>query len=1204
MKIIDLTLTAFGPFTGKKLTFAPGNLHIVFGPNEAGKSSSLRAISNFLYGIPARTSDSFVHENKNLRIGATLECSDGRRQTFIRRKGNKDTLLDGDGNSCADSTIEPFLGKVREDLFLHMFGLSHQRLIQGGRDIVEDKADVGESIFAAGMGVVGLRRLLEELDGQQVALFKSGGQVPEINRLIAAFNSAKQEVRNLSLSTADYKKVAAELEGARLRCESGKSELKDLHNELARLARLQSAAPKIATLRGLQGSLAELGGVRILAEDFPERRKQNQRDRHSAAVSVATLEAELVGLRQNVDAHPVDQKLLDLEGEILEFFGSRGAFLKNQKDLPSLGHKRHNLREEAQRILKRMGLADDLNQTETLRLSDPRKREIAAAAQELKSLRQQVATASRNVEARKSEVDELKRKIEAMPAVCPIDSLQAALRHAGNDRNLASQLDETNQKRTKIGEEARARFKRLLPAPAVSFDRVEELQVPMVETIQRFLHEETELKQNEALLADQLRDLEGRQANHQSKIEAVTKGGNVPTEENLVQQRDHRDRGWKLVRRSWEGETPDESEIEGFAESGSLADGFERLVRVADDMADELRRESDRVAQLQQLRSEAARLDDEVNAKKDRLTALMADREAWGKRWREAWEPTGLEPLFPVEMLAWRNEYVEVVEAFRSLCDLGNSREQMEGRMNHLRERLVAEGEQAGLPPLPPERSFGELLDQVEQELEKIQRHNGERQQAERDLATVQKQVGREQVALANLKEQHDAAQQSWGGTVAALGLSPSSDPDDAFRTVEGLNDIFQKLDEAAGLESRRAGIRKECEAFETGVTSLVGKVEEDLVASTPQETITRLNQRLTVAQANLAAITSLRKQIAEKEKQLSAARVRFATLEEDLRQLLEQGGVDGESDFQLVEDRSTKVRRLRDSEAALAAQLCDFAGGGTVEELIAASGQVDAETLPGQIQELRAKQEEVSQLLAGFQEEVGALRGRLAALDGSEGAALKAEEMESILAALRTKIEAFARARLGSVLLRREIERYRQEHQGPVLRRAGQFFARLTLGSFTGLATDFGENDQQFLVGTRTDGGRVTVAGMSEGTCDQLYLALRLASLEHHLETNEAMPLILDDILVNFDDERARATLEILAEISAKNQIIYFTHHRHILEIAEPLAFQIHELSREVEITHREAPAGVAKTRAKGKGVIPGGETDPSRTHATVIDD
>lgn len=136
-----------------------------------------------------------------------------------------------------------------------------------------------------------------------------------------------------------------------------------------------------------------------------------------AAGSVTTLEGELAGLKKSVDAHPVDQRLLEMEGEILELFGSRGAYLKNQKDLPSLGHKRHNLREEAQRLLKKLGVSDDLDEVENLRLSDPKRRQISAAAEELKSIRQQLVTASNNVEARKAEVEELMQKIELMPAV-------------------------------------------------------------------------------------------------------------------------------------------------------------------------------------------------------------------------------------------------------------------------------------------------------------------------------------------------------------------------------------------------------------------------------------------------------------------------------------------------------------------------------------------------------------------------------------------------------------------------------------------------------------------------------------------------------------------------------------------------------------------------------------------------------------------
>lgn len=86
----------------------------------------------------------------------------------------------------------------------------------------------------------------------------------------------------------------------------------------------------------------------------------------------------------------------------------------------------------------------------------------------------------------------------------------------------------------------------------------------------------------------------------------------------------------------------------------------------------------------------------------------------------------------------------------------------------------------------------------------------------------------------------------------------------------------------------------------------------------------------------------------------------------------------------------------------------------------------------------------------------------------------------------------------------------------------------------------------------------------MSDGTTDQLYLALRLASLEAYLENNEPMPFIVDDILIKFDNERASAALEVLGEISEKTQLVFFTHHRHLVELAKSKlgsAVRIHSL-------------------------------------------
>jgi uncharacterized protein YhaN len=76
---------------------------------------------------------------------------------------------------------------------------------------------------------------------------------------------------------------------------------------------------------------------------------------------------------------------------------------------------------------------------------------------------------------------------------------------------------------------------------------------------------------------------------------------------------------------------------------------------------------------------------------------------------------------------------------------------------------------------------------------------------------------------------------------------------------------------------------------------------------------------------------------------------------------------------------------------------------------------------------------------------------------------------------------------------------------------------------------------------------------GLSEGTRDQLFLALRLATLVTGLESGaESMPLVVDDILLTFDDERSAATLELLAELGRRMQIVFLTHHRRLVELAE----------------------------------------------------
>ena len=147
-----------------------------------------------------------------------------------------------------------------------------------------------------------------------------------------------------------------------------------------------------------------------------------------------------------------------------------------------------------------------------------------------------------------------------------------------------------------------------------------------------------------------------------------------------------------------------------------------------------------------------------------------------------------------------------------------------------------------------------------------------------------------------------------------------------------------------------------------------------------------------------------------------------------------------------------------------------------------------------------------------------------------------------------------YVRLRLAGLILRREIERYRRENEGPLVKRASEHFSALTRQSFEILQVDFNEKDEAVLMGIRPSGERVGVEGMSSGTRDQLYLALRLAALEKYMESSEPMPFIVDDILIQFDDDRSAATLEVLADFAQHNQVILFTHHSRLVEQARDL--------------------------------------------------
>jgi uncharacterized protein YhaN len=90
----------------------------------------------------------------------------------------------------------------------------------------------------------------------------------------------------------------------------------------------------------------------------------------------------------------------------------------------------------------------------------------------------------------------------------------------------------------------------------------------------------------------------------------------------------------------------------------------------------------------------------------------------------------------------------------------------------------------------------------------------------------------------------------------------------------------------------------------------------------------------------------------------------------------------------------------------------------------------------------------------------------------------------------------------------------------------------------------------------------------LSDGTRDQLYLALRLAAIEHHVQTVAPCPVIFDDILINSDDSRATAALRVIGELARRTQVLFFTHHRRLADLGTKAAAQLIDLECAAEVT------------------------------------
>jgi uncharacterized protein YhaN len=1158
MKILEFRLIAYGPFTDRVIDLSGGKegFHVIYGLNEAGKSSALRALRNLFYGIPERSTDDFLHPYGKMRIGAVIQSGKGHVLEFVRRKGRRNTLRSGDDkNVIEESLLNKFLSGVDADLFVTLFGIDHADLVRGGKEIIRGGGSMGQIIFAAGSGASNLRDVQEHLKSQADALFTPTGRKKKINETIGKISNNRKELREAQLPGQQWAAHDHALNHALTRKQTVETELAKRKRALHRLERIQEALPVIAKRKDRINEFRTYATAVRLPEGFRDQRvdllqklRVCENDRDQARNSTEALQKELSELE-------ISESLLENSTLIEEIHREFGSQHKAARDRIQLETRMSLLLGEAGEVLR--SLRDDLtlDHAEKLRIKKSEAIRIQDLGTRFERIVTRIQTAREAIPTLTHRISGIDRKLEKLETGRQIDPLKHAISRAEEYGALEKHYDkEQSEIRSQLKTLDVALGKQTLWSG--SLEQLEGLPVPSLETIILFEDQTAEAEFKCVSLKKDFEKIEKTLADIERQIDELRLQQEVPSEQDLQKARERRGRGWGFISHTLEGKPVLDEEIDEYikavGDSKTLSEAFENSVRKADEIADRLRREADRVAAKAKLLADQTSHNKERDRLKTEIDFAEKAHQKLVKEWMQIWQSAEITPRSPKEMRAWAQHHTGLATKAKEIRE-------RQGRVDRLKDEIDVHFKslnQCLKKLLEPHSTEGETLADLIQRCKRVihaedELHNklkqlrSEKAQRKQELAEAQARVDSSERELSQW-------QKEWEQAVRPLGLDADAIPAQANAVMEDLNALFGKLKDANILQKRIHGINRDADEFAIKVSGLVDAVAGDLKELPAGDATLELNSRLTLARTAQSQRQTLRKQLVQEQNRMDKAVGRITEIETRLKGMCEEAGCENYEDLPEAERKSEKRKQIEAELNNLDERLHRLSAGATIDDFINQALTVDPDGINGDIGRLTEETETLNREKSELDQRIGSERTELGKMDGSARAAELAEEIQLLLGGLESDVEQYARLKIASKILNQAIERYRNKSQGPILKRTTELFKQITRGSFQGVRAEFDDTGQPVLVGVRPGGKEIVpLEGMSDGTADQLYLALRLAGLQDYLERNEPIPFIVDDILIKFDDDRAVAALGALEGLSEQTQVIFFTHHRHLLELA-----------------------------------------------------
>lgn len=1145
MRLQRLSLDRFGHFTDRQFDFGTASnghdFHIIYGANEAGKTTTMEAVLRLFYGFPHREGYAFKHPRNNLQVSATLNI-DGVTRRFTRLPTRGGSLVDETGTALPEAALSAHLAGLSEEDYRRLLCLDDETIERGGEEIANAQGDIGRLLFAAAAGVADLSAVLDGVRDRADALWKKRGRNTRMAELKRALAEVEKEIKERDVTAIAWKALKRELAKARKTEQDARKERDALNTSRGRTEAQRRAVPLMSEILALEAAIAPFATYPEHLDFDPERLIVLRSDRGLAAQNIARLTEELAALREEQAGHAVNPRRLELSNALEDLEDLSARDRTAQLDLARRQAEQQAAEASMQQAARELGVASpDLDlQRSVLSTADIAMLEIAR-----ETLRESMSRA--NTEAR--EVAEITERVaavtEALEDSVPstentprvggilmrfdVESLAPA--HAAAQQSIEAAKIKADRSRSALSR-AGVIFNHL-PACPTSWHQAKEWAERHDELVR-------ELRTTTVRRDELLADVETRSA----QAAALTEVAIVVSDTEALDMLARRDALWLEHLTVLETET---------------ANVFHAAMQQHDTAAAVRLTQSRELAQLREIgQAEAEARARAVQAEK-RLVILGEERTAIEASIGAAAAQVGLpSSTTPVEWLNWVLSHETAREDAQTLSDAQETNRSILHRANALLAELA---EVLSFQPT----DLASALNAARRFAEGERRQADARTKAEDTLRQAQRELTRRETRLADALKARATAEAAWQAEISGR-LGETLSPERLAASLEPLRELREHENARAAAERRIKTMQADQIQFAQEV-AILARAHDLSLQPMPAQTYSAL--KVLSDEARIA-----RETVGKLDKAMEAAEA------EKIRHKDRQDAIDQEVEaIAAFFPEPVALRDIDDLRRVAARAQQVISNRATLEKLrrqvLFELGAVDIATARTQLAEtsvaaLDATLESSGSDLAHAEE--GLTRAiqdstraeqALSEVKGDDQIAALVERKATLELELEEAALEHLELSLGHRLASDAIRRYRDSHRSGMLTATEQCFASLTQGAYPSLSTQI-DKDAEILLAVDGNGVSKRAAEMSKGTRFQLYLALRAAAHEQLVGQGTALPFFCDDIFETFDEARTSAACRVMETIGGRGQAIYLTHHRHVVEIARSVCATppiVHEL-------------------------------------------